>query len=368
MNHEQGETKSAVTRFLSPRIVILALAAFHLLLLILDIWILPWGYHHKIELPCLAMFACQGCLLGFWAALGGNAMPWRAAIVIVCIGVWESFTKDHLTRATVLGMNLLMGQAFLVMGFLLLARLVGLRLERANHQHSAGRLQFSIAQARSWMTAFAVFLAVAHYLADFFMQYWYWACLQILCTALALATMWFVFGTTGTVAHFLLLVAVVGIGMVGDFVVPHWPSSAEILGSEAVWATVSLLVVCTGWASPDLVLALWTLEGTIVLNLHPLVHAILEDYALPWHGIHGVGHWARVLENGLRLAKNTDAKVEIVQLFAVFHDSRRANEGFDDGHGLRGAELAAELRGDFFDLPDATFQLLYEACATTRMA
>ena len=99
-----------------------------------------------------------------------------------------------------------------------------------------------------------------------------------------------------------------------------------------------------------------------MIDLKPLVHAILEDYALPWHGTHGIGHWARVLENGLRLANATDAKVEVVQLFAVFHDSRRINEGYDDGHGQRGADLAAELR-HLFDLSDADFELLYEACA-----
>jgi uncharacterized protein len=99
------------------------------------------------------------------------------------------------------------------------------------------------------------------------------------------------------------------------------------------------------------------------MNLKPLVHAILDDYSLPWHGTHGIGHWARVLENGLRLATTTGAKVEIVQLFSVFHDARRINESVDDGHGRRGADLAAELRGTLFDLPDADFDLLYEACA-----
>ena len=77
---------------------------------------------------------------------------------------------------------------------------------------------------------------------------------------------------------------------------------------------------------------------------------------------HGVGHWARVLENGLRLAEATDAKVEVVQLFAIFHDARRVNDGHDDGHGERGADLAAELR-HLFKLSDADFALLYEACA-----
>jgi uncharacterized protein len=41
------------------------------------------------------------------------------------------------------------------------------------------------------------------------------------------------------------------------------------------------------------------------MNLKRVVHTVLEDYALPWHGTHGVGHWARVLENGLRLAEVT---------------------------------------------------------------
>ncbi len=99
-----------------------------------------------------------------------------------------------------------------------------------------------------------------------------------------------------------------------------------------------------------------------MIDLKPLVHAILGDYTLRWDGPHGVGHWARVLGNGLRLADATGAKVEVVQLFAVFHDSHRVGDGHDDGHGRRGAEFAAELRGDLFDLPDADFALLYEAC------
>jgi uncharacterized protein len=98
------------------------------------------------------------------------------------------------------------------------------------------------------------------------------------------------------------------------------------------------------------------------MNLKPLVHRILGEYPLRWDGPHGVGHWARVLENGLRLAETTGAKVEVVQLFAVFHDARRVSDGGDGDHGRRGAEFAAELRGDLFKLPDADFDLLYEAC------
>ena len=96
----------------------------------------------------------------------------------------------------------------------------------------------------------------------------------------------------------------------------------------------------------------------------PLVlHAVLEDYALPWGGDHGVAHWARAYENGLRLAEETGAIVEVVRLFAVLHDSRRINEGTDPDHGPRAAEFARTLRGRLLDLTDHEFGLLHRACA-----
>ena len=93
-----------------------------------------------------------------------------------------------------------------------------------------------------------------------------------------------------------------------------------------------------------------------------LVRAIRQHYELPWHGIHGIGHWARVLENGLRLAPLTGADEQVVALFAVFHDSQRINESIDPEHGRRGAELAAHLRGREFKLSDDQFDLLQTAC------
>jgi uncharacterized protein len=89
---------------------------------------------------------------------------------------------------------------------------------------------------------------------------------------------------------------------------------------------------------------------------------ILEQYVLPWCGIHGVPHWGRVLENGLRLTRATGANERVVTLFALFHDACRTNEGHDPGHGQRGAELAARLRNSFFEVTDAEFRLLHEAC------
>jgi uncharacterized protein len=99
-----------------------------------------------------------------------------------------------------------------------------------------------------------------------------------------------------------------------------------------------------------------------MLSLYPVLHAILDDYALPRHGLHGIAHWARVLENGLRLSAATGAIPEVLQLFAILHDSRRANEGWDPDHGARAAEFATSLRGRLFDLADHEFSLLHRAC------
>ncbi len=101
----------------------------------------------------------------------------------------------------------------------------------------------------------------------------------------------------------------------------------------------------------------------MALDIPLILHTALEDYALPWGGFHGVAHWARVLENGLRLAAETGARIEVVQLFAVLHDCRRINENWDPDHGPRAAEFARTIRGRLFELTDADFALLHRACA-----
>jgi len=58
----------------------------------------------------------------------------------------------------------------------------------------------------------------------------------------------------------------------------------------------------------------------------------------------------------------TGAKIGIVELFAVFHDSQRINEGFDDNHGRRGAQLAGELHGIQYELDDGDMELVLRAC------
>ena len=75
-----------------------------------------------------------------------------------------------------------------------------------------------------------------------------------------------------------------------------------------------------------------------------------------------MGHWARVLENGERLAALTGARLDVVRLFAVFHDACRINEGFDRGHGQRGAALARSMRGRDFHIDPAGMAQLDRAC------
>lgn len=91
--------------------------------------------------------------------------------------------------------------------------------------------------------------------------------------------------------------------------------------------------------------------------------AILAQYRLPPEGIHGVPHWARVAENGSRLAEITGAHKDTVTLFAYLHDACRETVEWDPLRGVRAAELARHWRGTYFDLPPHEFDLLYLACA-----
>lgn len=98
-------------------------------------------------------------------------------------------------------------------------------------------------------------------------------------------------------------------------------------------------------------------DGT--MNLKSI---LLENCPLPLDGDHGVAHWARVLENGLKLTEEAGADAGVVSHFAVRHDSRRFNEVTDPEYGPRAAEFAARLRSSEFNLADHEFRLLYRAC------
>ena len=79
--------------------------------------------------------------------------------------------------------------------------------------------------------------------------------------------------------------------------------------------------------------------------------------------IHGIEHWHQVDYNGMMLALRTGADIDIVRLFAIFHDSKRFDDGHDPEHGERGAEFAKECReAKLFEIDDARFEKLYHAC------
>ena len=93
-----------------------------------------------------------------------------------------------------------------------------------------------------------------------------------------------------------------------------------------------------------------------------LIRFLRERFQLDWEGIHGAPHWARVKRNGLRLAKETKANIEVVELFAFLHDVERQDEGLDKEHGYRSGKLAKELNGDLFKLNSKDLDLLVKAC------
>ena len=63
-----------------------------------------------------------------------------------------------------------------------------------------------------------------------------------------------------------------------------------------------------------------------------LIRHVVSKYSLNPRGTHGTSHWMRVRQNGIILSEETGANHNVVELFALFHDSRRNNEGYDDEH------------------------------------
>lgn len=97
----------------------------------------------------------------------------------------------------------------------------------------------------------------------------------------------------------------------------------------------------------------------------PLIARVMDGYRLGLSGIHGPGHWRRVRANGLALAARTEgADAELIELFALLHDSRRLNDDHDPEHGPRAAALARDLAAAaLLTLDTARLDLLAEACA-----
>lgn len=102
-------------------------------------------------------------------------------------------------------------------------------------------------------------------------------------------------------------------------------------------------------------------EETLTVITEELLRAVKDHYQLDWQGTHGVIHWSRVYDIGMKLAEQDGVNSRVLQLFSIFHDSQRQNEGKDPGHGRRGTGLVKQLR-HLISLNDDEFHLLVTAC------
>lgn len=99
------------------------------------------------------------------------------------------------------------------------------------------------------------------------------------------------------------------------------------------------------------------------------IRYLKNQFRINWNGFHGGAHWARVKINGNILCDYYEAldpeivSRAVVDLFSITHDHQRIDEGADFGHGKRAADALVNLRGQFFNLPDHEFNMLYRACA-----
>lgn len=108
--------------------------------------------------------------------------------------------------------------------------------------------------------------------------------------------------------------------------------------------------------SPKLVRALPPEVGTWFRRWAEFMYQHVE-FGLPESKIHGMGHCERVLLYALMLGveefDGDEKALEVLAHAAVFHDSRREEEGRDTGHGARAAEY---YEGDCKEHPELVYR------------
>ena len=84
----------------------------------------------------------------------------------------------------------------------------------------------------------------------------------------------------------------------------------------------------------------------------------------PWHKskLHGLTHWRRVERNGVFLAEHNFVDVDLVRLFALFHDCQRLNDDSDLQHGPRAAAFIEKVNPDLLRLESKELEILMTAC------
>ena len=79
------------------------------------------------------------------------------------------------------------------------------------------------------------------------------------------------------------------------------------------------------------------------MNVTQIIEQASREFKINLHGHHGLPHWHRVHQRGLKLAQTTGANIKVVTCFAFLHDACRHNEHDDPQHGQRGAANALAL-------------------------
>lgn len=101
-------------------------------------------------------------------------------------------------------------------------------------------------------------------------------------------------------------------------------------------------------------------ESLATKDLANLIELVTKRWTLG--STHGISHWKRVAENGVKL-QTLDVDPIVVQYFAYLHDSYREDDGEDCMHGERAAEWIITLRDTYLRyLTDLQFHQLQEAC------
>jgi hypothetical protein len=70
--------------------------------------------------------------------------------------------------------------------------------------------------------------------------------------------------------------------------------------------------------------------------------------------------------NGLRIALENGARSDVVECFALLHDSQRMNDGTDKSHGARAADYARRINRELLHLDAAGLDQLAYACDGSR--
>lgn len=127
-----------------------------------------------------------------------------------------------------------------------------------------------------------------------------------------------------------------------------------------------LMLQCDMKQNPDLYKKpqnLFTPLNSFEIENEGLVNQIVSDFKIDFNSAHGISHWRKVREIGNFLTKKTGADLEVVNLFAYLHDSKRKDENDDLGHGKRATAFINKLnKQGFIKLNNHQLEELLFAC------